>query len=97
MEAPGTRPEMKNTVLFRGVDGYLGSEMDGKGREGMGTMLPEFYSRSGEKNEIPKQFQAVVQAATLAVSCIDCRHSHYLMARAVVGSPHNRSDSIRVP
>ena len=62
-----------------GVNGYLGSEQDGKGREGMGPKLPEFYSRSGEKNEIPKQFRAVVQAATLAVSCIDCRHSHFLL------------------
>ncbi len=26
VEAPGKRPELKNTVLFRGVDGYLGLE-----------------------------------------------------------------------
>jgi hypothetical protein len=80
VEVPGKRPELKSTVLFRGVDGYLGLEPEGKGREGMGPTLPEFYSRSGEKNEIPKQFRAVVQAATLAVSCIDCRHSHFLLA-----------------
>ena len=76
---PGKRPELKSTVLFRGVDGYWGSEQEAKGREAMGAILPEFYSRSGEKNEIPSQFRAVVQAATLAVSCIDCRHSHFLM------------------
>ena len=80
VEDPGTRPELKNTVLFRGVDGYLGSEQEAKGREAMGAMLPEFYSRSGEKTDIPVQFLAVVQAATLAVSCIDCRHSHFLLA-----------------
>ena len=45
----------------------------------MGTLIPEFYSRSGEKNDVPVQFRAVVQAATLAVSCIDCRHSHFLL------------------
>jgi hypothetical protein len=55
-------------------------EPEGKGREAMGTVLPEFYSRSGEKTEVPTQFRAVVQAATLAVSCIDCRHSHFLLA-----------------
>ena len=80
VEVPGKRPELKSTVLFRGVDGYLGLEPEGKGREAMGTMLPEFYSRSGEKNDVPVQFRAVVQAATLAVSCIDCRHSHFLLA-----------------
>ena len=72
-------------MLFRGVDGYLALDMDGKGREAMGTMLPEFYSRSGEKNDVPVQFRAVVQAATLAVSCIDCRHSHFLLGYPVVG------------
>ncbi len=79
MKVPGKRPEVKNSVLFRGMDGYLGLRMDGKGREEMGTLIPEFYSRSGEKNDIPVQFRAVVQAATLAVSCIDCRHSHFLL------------------
>jgi hypothetical protein len=97
MEAPGKRPELKSTVLFRGVDGYLGLELEGKGREAMGAMLPEFYSRSGEKNEIPVQFRAVVQAATLAVTCIDCRHSHFLLRCPVVGCLDNRSDSVRVP
>jgi hypothetical protein len=79
LAVPGKRPELKSTVLFRGVDGYLGLETEGKGREAMANALPEFYSRSGEKNHIPVQFRAVVQAATLAVSCIDCRHSHFLL------------------
>jgi len=48
----GKRPELKSTVLFRGVDGYWGWEVEGTGREVMGTMIPEFYSRSGEKNDI---------------------------------------------
>jgi len=77
--APGKRPELKSTVLFRGVDGHLGLETNGKGKEEVAPMMPEFYSRSGEKNDVPVQFRAVVQAATLAVSCIDCRHSHYLL------------------
>lgn len=86
VEAPGKRPDLRSTVLFRGVDGYLGLEPERKRREAMGTMLPEFYSRSGEKTDIPVQFRAVVQAATLAVSCIDCRHSHFLLAcPAIVG------------
>ena len=36
VEVPGKRPELKNTVLFRGVDGYLGLEhgWQGQGRDG---------------------------------------------------------------
>lgn len=79
VEVPGKRPELKSTVLFRGVDGYLALEPEAKGRGNIAAMLPEFYSRSGEKNDIPVQFRAVVQAATLAVSCIECRHSHFLL------------------
>jgi len=85
VEVPGQRPELKSTVLFRGVDGYLALDTDGKGREEMGALIPQFYSRSGEKNDVPVQFRAVVQAATLAVSCIDCRHSHFLLGYPAVG------------
>ena len=83
VEATGKRPELKSTVLFRGVDGYWGLEIEDKGREQVGTVIPEFYSRSGEKNSLPAQFRAVAQAATLAVSCVDCRHSHFLLGYPV--------------
>jgi len=76
----GKRPSLQSTELFRGVDGFLALEPTGRDDEKSEMALPVFYSRSGEKIEIPSQFRAVVQAATLAVSCIDCRHSHFLLA-----------------
>jgi hypothetical protein len=81
--AAGKRPALSSIELFRGVDGYLGLELFGKDKEKAGTVVPEFYSRAGERIEIPAQFRAVVQAATLSVSCLACTHSHFLIASPV--------------
>ena len=75
----GRRPALESKDLFRGVDGYLPWELCGTDKDKAGTVIPDFYSRSGEKMTIPSQFQAVVQAVTLAVWCQGCLHSHYLM------------------
>jgi hypothetical protein len=69
----GRRPPLENTVLFRGVNGFLQSG-DGK------TALPRFWSRSGEEREIPPLFAAAVQAATHGASCLGCSHAHFLAA-----------------
>jgi len=75
----GRRPALESKDLFRGVDGYLPWELCGTDKDKAGTVIPDFYSRSGEKMEIPAQFQAVVQAVTLASNCAACSHSHYLI------------------
>lgn len=69
----GRRPSLGNTVLFRGVNGFLQS---GQGD----TTLPRFWSRSGEEREIPPLFVAAVQAATHGASCLGCSHAHFLAA-----------------
>ena len=69
----GRRPPLENTVLFRGVNGFLQSG-DGE------TALPRFWSRSGEEREIPPLFAAAVQAATHGASCLGCSHAHFLAA-----------------
>jgi hypothetical protein len=69
----GRRPPLENTVLFRGVNGFLQSG-DGK------AALPRFWSRSGEEREIPPLFAAAVQAATHGASCLGCSHAHFLAA-----------------
>jgi hypothetical protein len=69
------RPPLENTVLFRGVNGFLQSgEVE--------TALPRFWSRSGEEREIPPLFAAAVQAATHGASCLGCSHAHFLAAPA---------------
>lgn len=77
----GRRPALESKDLFRGVDGYLPWELCGTDKDKAGTVIPDFYSPSGEKMEIPTQFQAV----TLAAWCQGCLHSHYLMNCGAAG------------
>jgi hypothetical protein len=74
----GRRPALLTEEIFRGSDGFLGLELFGKDKNQAGTVMPDFYSRAGEKLVIPVQFHAAVLAVTLASSCIACVHSHYL-------------------
>jgi hypothetical protein len=75
----GTRLTLKRTELFRGTDGYLPLDLCGKDKHLAGAVMPDFFSRAGEKVGIPTAFQAVVMAAVLAVCCIGCTHAHYLL------------------
>ena len=69
----GRRPSLENSLLFRGVNGFL--------QFGAGdTALLRFWSRSGEKREIPPSFSAAVRAATHGASCLGCSHAHFLAA-----------------
>jgi hypothetical protein len=76
----GRRPLMKNSLLFRGVNGFL--DVDPLREEGRpeGPSLPRFWSRSGEEREIAPVFAAAVQAATKGASCVGCSHAHFLAA-----------------
>jgi hypothetical protein len=75
----GKRPTLKSTEIFRGTDAFLPLELFGKDKHLAGTVMPDFFSRAGEKREIPSPFHAVTMAATLAVSCQRCSHAHYLL------------------
>ena len=81
----GRRPPMKNSVLFRGVNGLIDQELARTAhRPAGGSMMPEFWSRAGEKVQIPVAFAAAVGAVTKGVSCIGCSHSHYLVTPVAV-------------
>ena len=41
-------------------------------------MTPTFYSLAGETVPIPVAFLPVLRAATKAVNCKNCTHTHYL-------------------
>jgi hypothetical protein len=78
------RPPLMSRVLFRGVDGFLESEEDGKGMTRFS--LPRFWSRSGEQREIPSAFAPAVQASVAAASCVGCSHSHFLAVPGELGA-----------
>jgi hypothetical protein len=78
----GKRPTLRNTEIFRGTDGFLPLELCGKDKHLAGTVMPDFFSRSGEKLTIPSHFHAVTMATTLAVCCERCSHAHYLLPSA---------------
>jgi hypothetical protein len=80
------RPPLESHVLFRGVHGYLDLELWGKDKERAGSVVPAFYSRGGERLEVPAELQAVTQAVTKAVNCCPCSHCHYLAAAPAVPS-----------
>jgi len=73
----GTRPQLESRILFRGVHGRLELSHRGKDMGRVGTVLPSFYSCSGEGIGIPKRFRAAVRTLTAAVNCQGCEHCHY--------------------
>jgi hypothetical protein len=81
----GRRPPLENTVLFRGVNGVLEVEPLCDASDLVGSVVPQFWSRAGEKLEIPPGLMGAVAAATKGATCIGCSHAHYLVAPIAVG------------
>lgn len=76
----GRRPTLENELLFRGVNGFTDSSPSGRSSISEDLLIPKFWSRAGEKVEIPERFTAVVKAAVQGAQCIGCSHSHYLQS-----------------
>jgi hypothetical protein len=85
--ADGRRPPLASTELFRGVNGYLALELWGKDRDLAGSVMPAFYSRSGEPIEIPVAFHRATRAITAAVNCVPCSHCHYVRHTGAAAAP----------
>jgi hypothetical protein len=75
----GRRPRMENSVVLRGVDGFLDLEPVGKENHLPASAMPRFWSRSGEEREIPPAFVATVRGATAGATCVGCSHTHCLI------------------
>lgn len=73
----GKRPSLENSLLFRGVNGFTESHGSEKSTA-EDSPMPAFWSRAGERIEIPERFVAAVKAAAQGARCIGCSHSHYL-------------------
>ena len=74
----GRRPLLESSVLFRGFNGLLHVDVFGNKAVLPGSNVPQFWSRAGEKVEVPAEFSAAVCAAVNGASCIGCKHAHYL-------------------
>ena len=74
----GNRPKLIADEVFRGTNGYLGLELWGKDRALSGSVMPQFFSRSGEEIAVPAAFAPATLALTAAVNCVGCTSSHYL-------------------
>jgi len=74
----GQRPTMETEILFRGIHGRLELDLSGKDKAEAGSVAPTFYSLAGETVPIPDEFLSVIRAATKAVNCKNCSHTHYL-------------------
>jgi hypothetical protein len=71
--ATHSRPRLLSAVVFRGKQGHLSLELWGKDRAAAGKITPEFFTRSGELNEVPTDFVGVARAVTQGVTSLNCR------------------------
>lgn len=77
----GRRPPLENRGLFRGVNGLVDLDLLRTANDlAGGSVVPEFWSRAGERLGIPPVFVAAVGAATKGANCVGCSHSHYLFS-----------------
>ena len=76
--APGrNRPDVASTLLFRGRDGVLPSDLwKDEHRALRGKLTPIFYNRAGEVLHLPQRFEDAIGKVTSAVCCVGCKHSH---------------------
>lgn len=77
---PGEKAAVQRRQLFTGRDGALPLDLCGADGAAKGSITPEFFTRSGERRELPTAFVEAVKAATAAVNTVNV--SKPLFARA---------------
>jgi hypothetical protein len=95
----GRKPRLRSEVIFRGRQGYLSLELWGRDREAAGRITPEFFTRAGERQEIPSCFICAVMAATKGATFIGCDRAQYAHApetssSAVDGPPKGEARQV---
>jgi hypothetical protein len=84
--ASGRRGHIEAKLLFRGRQGYLPLDLAGNEKNMTGQIVPEFFSKAGERIDIPGAFDRVLKAAVRGATCLNCTHQHYLTAPKVVSA-----------
>ena len=85
-ESNGKRPHLESAPIFHAMDGYLAADAGKARRNQKESQIPAFYSRSGEPLAVPRQFEAVIKAASAGATCLGCNHAHYLQAPETLSS-----------
>lgn len=87
-QVPGKRPRLVSTRVLLSHQGYLALDLaDKENRILAGQIAPQFFDRAGEEISIPDPFSRWIKALASAVSCVDCRHTHFALAPSVIVSP----------
>ena len=83
----GKRPSVRSLILFRGWQGQLPLDLNGKDQTLSGSIAPEFFERSGEPRPLPTLFAEAIQKITQATNCLNCCHSHLLIPKQAAAAP----------
>ena len=75
-----TRPRIHAELAFRGRDGHLPLDLSGKDKGLAGKIVPEFFTRAGERRDLPARYVEAIRAAVAGSNCILCRHQHFAVA-----------------
>ena len=89
----GKRPPLESKIIFRGVHGFLEADVGRKSSDATEPGPPVFYSRAGERLEIPSTFPAAVEALASGARCLGCSHCHYLVPPRAAGRPAGGAES----
>jgi hypothetical protein len=85
------KPRLESEILFRGIHGRLELDLGGSDKAKAGSVVPTFFSLSGEASVLPAKFLAIVRATTRGANCKGCVHMHYLRRPRPVGQQLNDS------
>ncbi len=86
-DIPGQRPRLVSRRLLLSLEGYLSIDLTSKeNRVVAGHITPEFFVRSGEELSLSDPLLGCIKTLTAAVTCIDCRHTHFAVAPGVVAA-----------
>jgi hypothetical protein len=84
VQAALPRPKIVSRILFRGHDGTLPVDLwKPEQRSNRGSIVPTFYTRSGELLALPTPFADAIRRLTDKVCCLGCRHVHVGVCPAV--------------
>jgi hypothetical protein len=75
-----TRPRIHAELVFRGHDGHLPLDLTGSDKGLSGKIAPEFFTRAGDRRELPTNYVEAIKAAVAGANCLSCRHQHFVIA-----------------